>query len=217
MRGFRLNFRAPIKMPSSSYSHCRRRAIPWPIKVQILVRQGSCCADCGARLAMGSFVFDHRPPLALREAYDDANDPERLAAICLSCNGWKTRRDLRDIAQAKRYGLIRQAPRQEADDAARRVPTPELNAISPDRLAIIQLLLRRSSPGRSHGIVPDGAAGEQSIQGKRCELDAVPQRADGGEQPGSPHEAAVLRAAEYWAREAAGLGSWPPFSRSDLT
>jgi hypothetical protein len=100
-------FGANREMPNSRYPHCRGRAIPRGLKIAILLRQGSCCADCSARLVMGSFVFDHRPPLTLREVSDDANDPERLAAICSKFDDWKIPRDLRDIAQARGYGLIR--------------------------------------------------------------------------------------------------------------
>src|SRR4051812_10871456 len=50
--------------------------------------QGLCgvhkLALSGWRLIIGFFAFDHRPPLALRDKADNANDPERLAAICWS-------------------------------------------------------------------------------------------------------------------------------------
>jgi hypothetical protein len=51
---------------------------------------------------LGFFAFDHRPLLALREADEDAYDPDRLAANCGTCNERKTPRDLKEIARAKR-------------------------------------------------------------------------------------------------------------------
>jgi 5-methylcytosine-specific restriction endonuclease McrA len=79
-----------------------RRTIPGPIRAAIMLRQDGRCADCGTRLILGFFVYDHRPPLALREPNDEVNDPERLAAICWTCNEQKTPRDLKDIARTKR-------------------------------------------------------------------------------------------------------------------
>jgi uncharacterized short protein YbdD (DUF466 family) len=43
--------------------------------------------------------------LALRAQADDANDPDRLAAICRTCDKQKTPRDLKQIAKAKRLAL----------------------------------------------------------------------------------------------------------------
>src|SRR5918993_5170574 len=88
-----------------SIPHCRRRATPWGLKLDIVLRQNGFCADCAGQLTAGALVFDHRPPLALREVWDDANDPERLAAICMPCNGQKTPPDLRQIARVKRHGF----------------------------------------------------------------------------------------------------------------
>src|SRR5829696_8615805 len=67
-----------------------------------MLRQDGRCADCGTRLILGFFVFDHRPPLALREHGDDVNDPDRLGAICWTCNQLKTPKDLKAIAKVKR-------------------------------------------------------------------------------------------------------------------
>lgn len=68
------------------YDSCQRRWVPGRLRAEIMLRQDGRCADCGTRLILGFFVFDHRPPLALREAGDDANDPDRLAAICWHCD-----------------------------------------------------------------------------------------------------------------------------------
>jgi hypothetical protein len=53
-------------------------------------------------MILGKIVFDHRPPLALRCEGDHANDPDRIVAICRSCDQQKTPRDLRQIARTKR-------------------------------------------------------------------------------------------------------------------
>ena len=58
------------------FASCARAAIPRRTKVEILLRQHGRCADCGTRLDMERIVFDHRPPLALREPDADPNDPE---------------------------------------------------------------------------------------------------------------------------------------------
>ena len=79
-----------------------RRSIPRRVRAEIMLRQEGRCADCRTRLIIGFFVFDHRPPLALRDAADDANDPDRLAAICWACDEQKTPKDLKAIAKAKR-------------------------------------------------------------------------------------------------------------------
>ena len=91
---------------SSNPRHCRRRTLPGRLKLEIILRQNGRCTDCGTRLIFGQFVFDHRPPLALRDACADANDPNLVAAICTACNKPKTRDDLRQIARAKRRGFM---------------------------------------------------------------------------------------------------------------
>ena len=63
-----------------------RRSIPRRVRAEIMLRQEGRCADCRTRLIIGFFVFDHRPPLALRDEADDPNDPDRLAAICWACD-----------------------------------------------------------------------------------------------------------------------------------
>jgi hypothetical protein len=59
-------------------------------------------------MILGKIVFDHRPPLALRAKGDDANDPDRLVAICTVCDQRKTPRDIKDISRAKRLALNQQ-------------------------------------------------------------------------------------------------------------
>src|SRR5215210_6645150 len=110
------------KLPVDS---CRRRFLPSRLRAEILLRQDGRCADCGTRLILGFFVFDHRPPLALREESDNANDPERLAAICWTCDQQKTPKDIKDIAKAKRLANNHQdfIARQREKVPGRRVPS----------------------------------------------------------------------------------------------
>lgn len=91
------------------YETCERRYLPTRLKAEIMLRQDGRCADCGTRLILGFFVFDHRPPLALRDKAEEANDPARLAAICWSCNELKTPKDLKEIAKSKRIAEKHQA------------------------------------------------------------------------------------------------------------
>ncbi len=84
------------------FASCARAAIPRRFKLEILLRQHGRCADYGTRLDVKRIVFDHPPPLALREPDSDPNDPGRLAAICLHCDRLKMDRDLVTIAKTKR-------------------------------------------------------------------------------------------------------------------
>jgi hypothetical protein len=74
---------------------------------------------------MGFFVFDHRPPLALRDDESDPNDSERLAAICWTCDQQKTPSDLKEIARAKRLARKHDdfVRRQSAKVAGRALPS----------------------------------------------------------------------------------------------
>ncbi len=107
------------------YDACQRRFLPSRLKAEIMLRQDGRCADCGTRLILGFFVFAHRPPLALRDGAEDANDPERLAAICWSCNELKTPKDLKEIAKAKRLAERHQEylARQQEKVPGRRLPS----------------------------------------------------------------------------------------------
>ena len=89
----------------SPLQSCPRRYVPALLRARIMLRQNGRCFDCGTRLMLGRIIFDHRPPLALRGHDDDANDPDRLAAICRICDQRKTPRDLKDIAKTKRLAL----------------------------------------------------------------------------------------------------------------
>lgn len=107
------------------FARCRRRSLPQRLRATIMLRQHGRCADCGTRLILGFFVFDHRPPLALRDESADANDPDRLAAICWTCDQQKTPRDLKEIARAKRLALEHQDFLQRRRDKVpgRRAPS----------------------------------------------------------------------------------------------
>ena len=95
------------------FASCGRIAVPRRLKLDILLRQTGRCADCHTRLDVERIVFDHRPPLALREPGEDPNDPARIAAICSRCDRLKTSRDLAEIARTKRLAS------QEAEYRAR--------------------------------------------------------------------------------------------------
>jgi len=104
---------------------CERRFLPRRLRAEIMIRQAGRCGDCGTRLILGFFVFDHRPALALRAEDADANDPERLAAICWSCDQDKTPRDLKEIARTRRLAREHQdfLERQREKLPGRRVPS----------------------------------------------------------------------------------------------
>jgi hypothetical protein len=107
------------------FDRCERRWIPGRLRAEILLSQEGRCADCGTRLILGFFVFDHRPPLALREPAEDANDPDQLAAICWTCDQQKTPRDLKEIARTKRLAEAHQSftERQRDKVPGRRAPS----------------------------------------------------------------------------------------------
>jgi 5-methylcytosine-specific restriction endonuclease McrA len=112
-------------MRKRPFEICERKHLPQRLKAEIMLRQQGCCADCGTRLILGFFVFDHRPPLGLRDKDEDANDPERLAAICWSCDELKTPQDLKEIAKAKRLAERHQEhqERQRFKVPGRRLPS----------------------------------------------------------------------------------------------
>jgi len=107
------------------YESPQRRWLPARLRAEILLRQKGRCADCGSRLVVRFFVFDHRPPLAIRDPGSDANDPERIAAICRRCNERKTPKDLKEIARAKRLAENHQefVARQQDKVPGRRLPS----------------------------------------------------------------------------------------------
>src|SRR4051812_19439463 len=90
------------------FAGCKRLWVSNRLRAEIMLRQAGRCADCGTRLILGSFVFDHRPPLALREPGAGANDPDGIAAICSKCDQQKTPNDLKEISRAKRLALAQQ-------------------------------------------------------------------------------------------------------------
>jgi hypothetical protein len=112
-------------MRKPPYEMCQRKSLSRRLKAEIMLRQQGCCADCGTRLILGFFVFDHRPPLALRDQHENANDPERLAAICLTCDERKTPQDLKEIARTKRLAESHQEhlERQRFKVPGRRLPS----------------------------------------------------------------------------------------------
>ena len=110
-----------------------RRSIPRRVRAEIMLRQEGRCADCRTRLIIGFFIFDHRPPLALRDEADDPNDPDRLAVICWTCDEQKTPRDIKEIARTKRLAekhrdfLERQREKVPGRRLASRIQREKLN------------------------------------------------------------------------------------------
>jgi hypothetical protein len=122
---------------SNKFPHCQRRTLPSRLKAVLIRRQDGCCADCTIRLVDRSYVFDHRPALALRDVHADANDPNLLAVICQDCNKAKTARDLKEIARFRRRGFTFYQPRNPVRTASMRQGTqpPEILAPQPRRPA----------------------------------------------------------------------------------
>jgi 5-methylcytosine-specific restriction endonuclease McrA len=90
------------------FRSCKRHSTPARLRAQIMLRQKGRCFDCETRMMLGKIVFDHRPPLALRAKGDNANDPDRLVAICTICDQRKKPRDIKEIARTKRLALNHQ-------------------------------------------------------------------------------------------------------------
>ena len=97
-----------MSLRKRAFRCCERRSLPKVLRAKIMLRQGGRCFDCGTRMRLGFLVFDHRPPLALRADTENANDPDRLVAICRTCDQQKTPRDMREIARTKRLALDHQ-------------------------------------------------------------------------------------------------------------
>ena len=108
-----------------SFLSPERRSVPRRVRAEIMLRQQGRCADCGTRLILGFIVFDHRPPIRLRDEGDDVSDPDRLAAICWTCDKQKTPKDLGSIAKDKRIAEKHQdfLERQAGKVPGRRVPS----------------------------------------------------------------------------------------------
>ena len=120
-----------------------RLSVPRRVRADIILRQQGRCPDCGTRLIMGEIVFDHRPPIALREPGDDVNDPDRLAAICSPCDARKTPRDIREIAKTKR---LAEAHHQFIARQGEKVPGRSVPSRAEAR-AVEQALWPRSTSG----------------------------------------------------------------------
>jgi len=109
------------------FRSCKRQTPPALLRAQIMLRQQGRCFDCGTRMMLGKIVFDHRPPLALRVKGDNANDPDRLVAICTVCDRRKTPRDIKEIAKAKRLALNNQDFANRMRDKVPGRPVPSRN------------------------------------------------------------------------------------------
>jgi len=200
-------------MPPRRFSHCQRRTIPHRLKTEIILRQEARCADCATRLVMGSFVFDHRPPLAMRDVSADANDPDLIAAICTNCNKRKTPRDLEEIAHARRWGPtysnVRLRQRSREVTLAVALPSDSVEPLLRGHRASTSR--RTYNQAQSVQRLHQGGS-DAALPAARIEL-----HTQGHLHSCSPCEDVVRRAQERWDLEERGLGSWPPFSTMDLT
>ena len=132
------------------FNRCERRSLPDLLRAKIMLRQKGRCFDCGTRMILGKIVFDHRPPLALRVEGDDANDPDRIAAICRSCDQHKTPRDLRQIARTKRIARHHQDFLERMRD---KVPGRPVPSRSQWRKLLRRIGARRDNFGVSEAMV----------------------------------------------------------------
>lgn len=105
-----------------------RKTIPVTVKLQVVIRQHSLCAECGARLErLEDIEFDHIPAVQLRcwdpEAKDTtpgSNDPEFIFAKHVDCHAKKTfgtksskrGADVTEIARTKRVAKETEAFRR---------------------------------------------------------------------------------------------------------
>lgn len=69
------------------------------IKRDAFVRAKGLCEDCGSRLTVGKFHYDHDTP----DALGGSNLLDNCRVLCVGCHGSKTSQiDVRRIAKAKR-------------------------------------------------------------------------------------------------------------------
>lgn len=75
-----------------------RREFPKKVQRDAFVRAAGNCEGCGARLTLGKFAYDHVNPDGL------TGEPtlENCQVLCDPCHKAKTRKDVADIARAKR-------------------------------------------------------------------------------------------------------------------
>lgn len=86
---------------------CRAKPTRW-LRHQILLHQGKRCAGCDTDLEQ--VEYDHVIPLGL----GGSNAPDNWAALCPGCHRSKTRKDLRQIAKAKRQRRFHETGRSRA-------------------------------------------------------------------------------------------------------
>jgi 5-methylcytosine-specific restriction endonuclease McrA len=138
--------KGPTMQRKPPFDRCERRSLPDLLRAKIMLRQKGRCFDCGARMILGKIVFDHRPPLALRAEGDDANDPDRIVAVCRSCDQQKTPRDLKEIARTKRIARNHQDFLERMRDKVPGRPVPS-------RSQWRKLLRRSGAPHDNLGVV----------------------------------------------------------------
>ncbi len=86
----------------------KRKAIPRSVKILVLVRQKSRCAECGELLrdGMRRVEFDHRPAIIMRavnvegtDYHPPQNDPAHIEALHRGCHLKRTVGRLPDAAK----------------------------------------------------------------------------------------------------------------------
>lgn len=75
-----------------------RREFPARIKVAAFERAKGSCEGCGSHLTVGKYAYDHDNP----DGLTGAPTLENCKVLCTVCHSEKTKRDVADIAQAKR-------------------------------------------------------------------------------------------------------------------
>jgi 5-methylcytosine-specific restriction protein A len=75
-----------------------RREFSAKIKALAFQRANGRCEECGYRLTVGKYHYDHRIP----DGLTGSNDLGNCAVVCVSCHSSKTSRDVGQIAKAKR-------------------------------------------------------------------------------------------------------------------
>ncbi len=76
-----------------------RREFSKQVKRDAFLRADGKCEDCGARLTVGKFHYDHDTP----DALGGSNLLDNCRVLCVGCHGSKTTQvDVRRIAKAKR-------------------------------------------------------------------------------------------------------------------
>lgn len=75
-----------------------RKEFTTKTKALAFQRSNGRCEECGARLSVGNYHYDHKNP----DGLTGNNDLSNCAVVCIVCHREKTRDDVGRIAKAKR-------------------------------------------------------------------------------------------------------------------